>query len=319
MIKLKNTFKVVSASCALIFFLSGLAHGTDYLGGVVNVPSNQTTKSDNPSPDDKSAVSDEEKAAVPDNKPAVSGDGKAAVPDNKSTVSDDGTSSDDADDADLFNDEDLGGGTKSILDEDKLVADPLIGYNRIAFAVNDKLYFWCLKPLAQGYKAVTPSFFRTGVTNFFHNLTTPIRFVSSALQGKIKGAGSELGRFVVNTTVGIGGVWDPADKFFGLKPSEEDLGQTFGKYHIGNGFYIVWPFLGPSTLRDSTGMLGDMFLNPGYYLTPSDLAIGVGVFDTINKVSYRIGDYETVKSTSLDPYVMVRDFYIEYRNKKIAE
>ncbi|MFA6009750.1 MAG: VacJ family lipoprotein [Desulfobacteraceae bacterium] len=200
-----------------------------------------------------------------------------------------------------------------------LVPDPLIKFNRAMFEVNDRLYFWCLKPVAKGYKKVTPAFFRKGVMNFFYNLGTPVRLVGSVLQGKYKGAGSELGRFVVNTTVGVGGVWDPADRFFGLKPSEEDFGQTLGAYNIDNGCYIVWPFLGPSTLRDTVGKAGDVFLNPLFYLTPNELAWGLTGLDVVNETSYRIGDYETIKSTYMDPYVMIRDLYITHRKKKIAE
>lgn len=200
-----------------------------------------------------------------------------------------------------------------------LVPDPLIKFNRAMFEVNDRLYFWCLKPVAKGYKKVTPAFFRKGVMNFFTNLGTPVRLVGSILQGKYKGAGSELGRFVVNTTVGVGGVWDPADRFLGLKPSEEDFGQTLGAYNIDNGCYIVWPFLGPSTLRDTVGKAGDVFLNPLFYLTPNELAWGLTGLDVVNETSYRIGDYETIKSTYMDPYVMIRDLYITHRKKKIAE
>lgn len=200
-----------------------------------------------------------------------------------------------------------------------LVPDPLIKFNRAMFEVNDRLYFWCLKPVAKGYKKVTPAFFRKGVMNFFTNLGTPVRFVGSVLQGKYKGAGSELGRFVVNTTVGVGGVWDPADRFFGLKPSEEDFGQTLGAYNIDNGCYIVWPVLGPSTLRDTVGKAGDFFLNPLHYLHPNELAWELIGLDVINETSYRIGDYETIKSTYMDPYVMIRDLYITHRKKKIAE
>ncbi|MBU1169140.1 MAG: VacJ family lipoprotein [Proteobacteria bacterium] len=219
---------------------------------------------------------------------------------------------------DFFDDEPIGGASVDLAPE-ILVPDPLEPFNRLMFKVNDKLYFWGLKPLAQGYKAVTPLFFRKGVKNAFLNIGMPIRFVSSLLQLKIKGAGVELSRFIINTTVGIGGVWDPADKYLGLKPYKEDLGQTLGTYKIGNGFYIVWPFLGPSTLRDSVGMTGDMFLNPLYYVEPNELALGLGFWDTINGASFRIGDYESLKSASMDPYMMIRDFYIQHRKKLISE
>lgn len=214
----------------------------------------------------------------------------------------------------LFEEED-----PSMLKPETLVADPLMPFNRLMFKINDKLYFWVLKPVAKGYKAVAPTFFRKGVRNAFKNIGMPVRFVSSVLQGKIKGAGSELARFVVNTTVGVGGVWDPADKYMHLKPSKEDLGQTLGKYKIGNGCYIVWPFLGPSTIRDTVGTAGDMFLNPLYYVKPDDLGIALGAWELINGISFRIGDYEAVKRASMDPYVMIRDFYVQHRKKQIAE
>lgn len=220
---------------------------------------------------------------------------------------------------DFFNDSGPLTADEPVIKEEELVADPLITFNRAMFAVNDKLYFWCLKPVAKGYMKVTPTIVRKGVKNFFNNLGTPARLVSSVLQGKFKGAGSELGRFLVNSTVGIAGIWDPAEMYLGLKPSEEDLGQTLGTYHVGDGIYIVWPVLGPSTLRDTVGRVGDIFLNPLYYLNPNELAWGLSGLDTVNDTSYRIGDYETVKSTYMDPYVMIRDFYITHRKKKIAE
>lgn len=202
---------------------------------------------------------------------------------------------------------------------ERLVADPLAPFNRAMFVVNDKLYFWCLKPLARGYRAVTPSFFRTGVKNAFHNIAMPIRFAGNVLQGKAKGAGTELTRFVVNTTVGVAGLWDPADYWLGLVPYEEDLGQTLGLYGIGNGCYIVWPLLGPSTLRDTVGRVGDMFLDPMYYVRPTELAYGLSGLELVNATTFRLGNYEAVKAASLDPYVMIRDFYIQHRTQKIAE
>lgn len=207
----------------------------------------------------------------------------------------------------------------ALFDSQVLVADPLQPFNRAMFTVNDKLYFWLLRPVAKGYNFITPTFFRKGVKNAFKNIAMPIRFVSSVLQGKFKGAGSELARFVVNTTVGVGGVWDPAEKYLHLEPCEEDFGQTLGKWGIGNGIYIVWPFFGPSTIRDTVGKAGDYFLHPLFYLDNEELVIALGALEVINDTSFRIGDYESVKNASMDPYVMVRDFYIQYRKKRIAE
>ncbi|MEE8431211.1 MAG: VacJ family lipoprotein [Candidatus Desulfatibia sp.] len=205
-------------------------------------------------------------------------------------------------------------------EEQAQIADPLSMWNRAMFHFNDKLYFWVLKPLARGYKAVTPDFFRTGVKNFFRNLTTPIRLVNCALQGKGEAFGIEFARFVMNTTVGVLGLGNPADNYPRLiRPDEEDLGQTLGKYGIGNGFYIVWPVIGPSTLRDTVGRVGDWFLNPVSYIDPQEASWGVWSFDQVNQTSFRIGDYEALKKAAIDPYIALRDVYIQFRTKKVLK
>jgi phospholipid-binding lipoprotein MlaA len=205
-------------------------------------------------------------------------------------------------------------------EEEKVkVSDPLEPWNRAMFHFNDKLYFWILKPIARGYRAVIPKPARVCVKNFFHNLTTPIRMVNCLLQGKVSAAGAELGRFIVNSTVGILGFGNPARDCPGLKPVDEDLGQTLGTYGIGNGPYIVWPILGPSTLRDSIGLTGDWFLNPVSYVEPTEVSLGIKGYEIVNDTSLRIGEYESIKKASLEPYVAIRDGYIQYRRKKVEE
>jgi len=206
-------------------------------------------------------------------------------------------------------------------EEDKVqVADPLSLWNKAMFHFNDKLYFWALKPLARGYKAVAPDFFRTGVNNFFRNLATPIRLANCILQGKGSAAVIEFSRFFVNTTVGVLGFGSPADKYPELIPrDEEDLGQTLAKYGLGNGIYLVWPVLGTSTLRDSIGLAGDFFLDPVSYVKPTEAALGIRSIDIVNKTSFRIGDYESLKEASIDPYTALRDVYLQLRKKKIKE
>ena len=200
------------------------------------------------------------------------------------------------------------------------VADPLSPWNRAMFHFNDKLYFWAVKPLARGYKAIAPDFIRTGVKNFFRNLTTPIRLVNCILQAKANAAAVEFQRFFINTTIGVLGFGSPADKYPRLiPPDSEDLGQTLGNYGLGNGFYIVWPILGPSTLRDSIGRAGDFFLDPVSYVEPIEASIGVRAFDTVNNTSFRIGDYETFKNSAIDPYTALRDVYLQFREKKIKK
>jgi phospholipid-binding lipoprotein MlaA len=215
-------------------------------------------------------------------------------------------------DEDFFEDE---------FEEDKVeVADPLSPWNRAMFHFNDKFYFWALKPLARGYKAVTPDFIRTGVKNFFRNITTPIRLVNCMLQAKGKAAVVEFSRFVVNTTIGVLGFGSPADKYPKLAPPDsEDLGQTLGNYGLGNGFYLVWPILGPSTLRDSIGRVGDFFLDPVSYVEPAEASMGIRAFDTVNNTSFRIGDYESLKKSAIDPYTALRDVYLQVRENKIKK
>ena len=216
----------------------------------------------------------------------------------------------DTSDEDFFEDE---------FEEDKMeVADPLSPWNRAMFHFNDKLYFWALKPLARGYKAIAPEFVRTGVKNFFQNLTTPIRLVNCMLQAKGKAAAVEFSRFVVNTTIGVLGFGSPADNYPKLAaPDSEDLGQTLGNYGLGNGIYLVWPILGPSTLRDSVGRAGDFFLDPVSYVEPTEASLGIRAFDTVNNTSFRIGDYESLKKSAIDPYTALRDVYLQFRENKV--
>ena len=200
------------------------------------------------------------------------------------------------------------------------VYDPLAPWNRAMFQVNDRLYFWALKPVASAYGSVIPQSARTGIKNFFHNLKAPTRIVNCVLQGKGKSAMAEYSGFIVNTTAGFLGFSDPAGKYPELNPGEEDLGQTLGRYGVHNGFYLVWPVFGPSTLRDTVGLIGDtMFLDPVSYVEPFGLRIGINAEERINNTSLRIGDYESFKEASIQPYEALRNFHIQYRNRQVAE
>ncbi len=136
-------------------------------------------------------------------------------------------------------------------------------------------------------------------------------------------AKAEVDRFLINTFVGIGGFGNPAVKFPGLNPRQEDLGQTFAVWGVGNGFYLVIPFRGPSTLRDGLGTVGDIFLDPSYWIgrEVDNLWVTVGLWtgEVINNASFRIGDYEAIKAAALDPYVAIRNGYIQNRNRLIEE
>jgi len=199
------------------------------------------------------------------------------------------------------------------------VADPLEPFNRTMYHVNDTLYFWVVKPVSQAYTGVIPEPARIGIHNFFNNISTPVRFVNCLLQGKGEGAGTELRRFAINTTCGILGFGDPALDQYGLEPVREDLGQTLAVYGLGDGFYIVWPLLGPSTVRDSVGKIGDWFLYPVSYVEPKEAAIGISAVRYTNESSFYLGEYEAFKSMTIEPYVGMREAYIQYRHRQIQE
>jgi phospholipid-binding lipoprotein MlaA len=198
------------------------------------------------------------------------------------------------------------------------IADPIEPFNRTMFYFNDKLYFWVLKPVAQGYNKVVPEAPRVGVNNFFSNLKFPIRFVSRLLQADFSGATTELGRFAVNTVWGVGGLLDPASsKQLNIPKKEADLGQTLGVYGLGQGFYMVWPILGPYSARDSIEIVGNYFLYPVNYITPWYACLAVSIYEKVNVTSLRIGDYESLKEAAIDPYVALRDAYVQYRQKMV--
>jgi phospholipid-binding lipoprotein MlaA len=201
---------------------------------------------------------------------------------------------------------------------EELVPDPLESMNRAFFEFNDKLYFWVLKPAATGYKTVVPEEARVCVRNFFHNLAFPVRAVNNLLQGKLFGAFEETCGFLVNSTVGLGGLADIAAAV-GLERHDEDLGQTLAVYGSGPAFYIHWPFFGPSTLRDTFGTAGDLFLDPLTYLGDTWYAPWSRGLNVVNETSLRIGDYESLKKAALDPYVALRDAYYQNRLSKIKE
>ncbi|MFO7986919.1 MAG: VacJ family lipoprotein [Desulfatiglandaceae bacterium] len=205
-------------------------------------------------------------------------------------------------------------------DEGASIPDPLEPLNRVFFQFNDKLYFWVLKPVSQGYAQVVPEPARVSIRNFFSNLVMPIRAVSCLLQGKIEGMGIEVLRFAVNTTAGFAGFQDVARQHLDLPLQDEDLGQAFAFWGIGPGFYIDLPFLGPSSLRGAVGWAGQLYLNPLDYMVKDVWAnIGVRGYDVVNKSSLRIGEYESFKRAALDPYVALRDAYYQYRIHQIEK
>ncbi len=204
--------------------------------------------------------------------------------------------------------------------DDAAIPDPLEPMNRAFFAFNDAAYFWFFKPVAQGYSTVMPEVMRVSFRNFFTNLSMPIRLLSSLLQGKVEKAGIILVRFMVNSTAGFLGFQDVARQALDYPLQDEDLGQAFAFYGIGHGFYLNLPFLGASSLRDTAGWVGGLFVNPLDYILedwiPNLSARGLNI---VNNTSLRVGEYEALKEASLDPYVAMRDAYFQYRKNLVEK
>ena len=227
----------------------------------------------------------------------------------------------DADDDDEYDDDEYDDDDDEYADDDvKLISDPLVQANTDMYNLNDTLYFAALKPVARGYGYIIPEELRVSIVNVFYNIRFPVRFLNCLFQGKGQKATYEFGRFFINTTVGFLGLANVAANYPELQPSKEDLGQTFAVWGIGYGPYVMLPFLGPSSVRDALGRLGDTFLDPIWWI-PVDFwtSIGIRAGEAVNETSLRIGEYEALKAAALDPYVMIRNAWVQNRNKLIAE
>lgn len=189
--------------------------------------------------------------------------------------------------------------------------DPFESVNRATYQFNDTIDSYALKPVAKGYRAVTPDPAEEGISNFFSNLGTPVVLVNNALQGKFGRALSDGGRFLVNSTLGLLGFFDPAREM-GLEEYNEDLGQTFGVWGAPRGPYLVLPFLGPSTVRDGLGSLGDAQLDPLIQLEDTNARVTLIFADVVNTRAELLQADRFVQE-SFDPYYMVRDAYLQRR------
>ncbi len=217
---------------------------------------------------------------------------------------------------DLFNDDFETAPTATI-------NDPLHHINRVVFRFNDQVYTDVAKPFARFYRKTIPVPVQTGINNVFNNVKFPSRFVGSVLQGKFKRAGQETGKFVINSTIGIGGIFNATKNMDGLNPPEEDIGQAFAKWGIGHGFFVVLPFIGPTSLRDFVGNYADNAVEP--VPTPMSMIENKGlrltlrVVDNVNELPFILDLYDSMRRTAIDPYTAVRDAYAQQRAKALAE
>jgi phospholipid-binding lipoprotein MlaA len=200
------------------------------------------------------------------------------------------------------------------------VADPLEPFNQVMFVLNDFLILYVLEPAAKVEKKVVPWEFRTIARNMLQNIRFPVRFVNALLQAKWEKAGDEFASFFLNTTVGFLGMADVSAVYPGLKNSPEDMGQTFAVWGWEESSFLTIPFFGPSTLRDGLGKLPDTVLDPLFWLIEGvPASIGMRAGEAVNDTSFRIGDYEAIKKASIDPYVAIRNGFIQNRQKLIGE
>lgn len=211
-------------------------------------------------------------------------------------------------------------------DESAGVYDPFESVNRFIFKYNDYVFSNTLQPLVDTYTAITPDIVEEGASNFFHNLRYPVRLASNLLQGRFKGAWIETGRFAINSTVGIVGILTPADDYESFAPIEsEDVGQVFGAWGIGEGPYLVLPFLGPSNLRDLAGLFGDRAINP--IKEPFSMIddwdwewqLATSGADYTARSPQIIERYKQLKGSSIDPYSSLKNGYTQYRRGAVSE
>jgi len=216
--------------------------------------------------------------------------------------------------------------------------DPWEPFNSTMFEFNRKMDRFVLKPVAQGYNFIMPDAAQIGVSNFFYNLRFVPRFVNNVFQGKITGAGMEMGRFLVNSTLGVAGFLDVA-AHMDLQTPEEDTGQTLGFYGVAPGPYLVLPLLPPFSLRDGFGYTVDLFLDPINWLvlplievngvpsviahknrtTTSMVQLGRRVGEVTNDRSLNLEKFQGVEEATLDLYVAVRNAYLQKRAKAVRE
>lgn len=190
--------------------------------------------------------------------------------------------------------------------------DPYENLNRSIYGFNMGLDKYLLKPVADGYKFITPNFMQTGVTNFFRNLKGINVVLNDVLQGKFEQSASDTGRFLANSTIGLLGLFDVASEF-GLAYNEEDFGQTLAVWGVDQGPYLVLPIMGPTTLRDGAAVVVDKAANPGTYV------VGTGIVEGISDRANAEGALNFINEAALDPYVFMRESFLQYRQNLVND
>lgn len=196
-------------------------------------------------------------------------------------------------------------------------ADPWEPLNRRIHAFNTTLDDYALKPVAKGYRKVVPSLARQGVSNFYDNLTTPWTAVNNFLQGKGKEGFVDVGRFLMNSSVGLLGLIDVGEEF-GLEQHDEDFGQTLAVWGVGDGPYVVVPFLGPRTLRDALALPANVYSHPLAHYENRSVRDKLLVLDAIDART-RLLKAERLLEDSADPYITIRESYLQNREYEVYD
>lgn len=190
--------------------------------------------------------------------------------------------------------------------------DPYEDFNRSMYAFNMELDRYFFKPISDSYKFITPDFMETGVSNFFNNLKGINVVLNDILQGKLQQGASDTGRLLANTSIGIGGLIDVASEL-GLHNNVEDFGQTLAVWGVEDSSYLVLPVMGPTTIRDGSGLIVDKAANPGTYVP------GTGILEGINDRANAQGALNFINEAALDPYVFTRESFLQYRRHLIND
>lgn len=196
-------------------------------------------------------------------------------------------------------------------------SDPLEPMNRAVFAFNQGADKYVLRPVVVGYRTITTPGIRTHIGNVTDNLYEPVSAINSLLQGDVTQGVTSLWRFVINSTIGIAGINDVATEA-GLEKRSEDFGQTLAVWGVNSGPYLVLPILGPSNLRDTGGVIADIYVNPLYYYVDDDAAIGLGVANGLVKRDRLSQTIDDINESSLDPYTTFRTMYEQHRRAQIS-
>lgn len=198
------------------------------------------------------------------------------------------------------------------------IDDPFEEFNRAVFKINDITDHYLIGPIARAYGNVTPEPVKRSLKRALQNLGAPVRFANDILQGEASNASTTLGRFFINSTVGLAGLFDLADDI-GLEYHESDFGETLHQYGVDSGPYLVLPLFGPSTVRDSVGFAVDFVMNPFTHVLPTDANLAIGLSESIIMREAYNNKIETLRDTSIDPYATFRSIYVQQREAQLNQ